>query len=75
VVNVSIVNIGLAIAWWRERVGALVAIGSLAAFYVVYGSLIRHHFPDGPWFAIFTAPAALFLASSFLGRADRITRP
>jgi len=62
------VILGLAIAWRYEALGALVAIGSLTAFYLVYGALIGGDLPNGPWFIIFTAPAALFLISWFLSR-------
>jgi hypothetical protein len=57
------VVLGLALAWRREALGAAVALGSLAAFYIVYGVLLQGQLPRGPWFAVFTSPALLFLAS------------
>jgi hypothetical protein len=56
------VILGLALAWWREAFGAAVAAASLMAFYGYY-ALRAGRLPGGPWFLIFTAPAALFFAS------------
>jgi hypothetical protein len=61
------VMLGLALAWWREALGAAVAAASLAAFYLCYG-LLAGRLPGGPWFLIFAAPALLFLASWFAHR-------
>jgi len=61
------VLLGLALAWWREALGAAVAAGSLAAFYL-YIALLAGRPPGGPWFLIFTAPALLFFASWFAHR-------
>jgi hypothetical protein len=69
------VAIGLALAWWREGLGASVALASLAAFYVVYGVLLSDRFPNGPWFLIFTSPAALFLASWAIRRSSERGAP
>src|SRR5581483_5108184 len=41
--------VGLALAWWREALGAVVAAGSLAAFYVSEAVLFGR-LPGGPWF-------------------------
>jgi hypothetical protein len=62
------VVLGLALAWRREALGAAVALGSLAAFYVVYGLLLEGQLPRGPWFVVFTSPALLFLAAWLLGK-------
>jgi hypothetical protein len=56
------VLLGLALAWWREALGAAVAAGSLAAFYG-YHLLLAGRLPGGPWFLLFAAPAALSFAS------------
>lgn len=54
------VIIGMAIAWWKEGVGSLVTLGSLLAFYLVYGYLMRTHL--GGWaFIVFASPGFLFL--------------
>jgi hypothetical protein len=52
----------LALAWWREALGAAVAAASVTAFYVAQ-LLLTGRLPGGPWFLIFTAPAVLFFAS------------
>ena len=54
------VMIGMVIAWWKEGVGSLVTVGSLVAFYIVYGYLLRNHL--GGWaFIVFASPGFLFL--------------
>jgi hypothetical protein len=53
------VIIGLAIAWWEEGLGVSITIGSLLAFYFVYGYLLRSHV-DGWAFVVFASPAFLF---------------
>jgi len=51
--------IGLAIAWWKEGLGISITMGSLLAFYLVYGYLLEYHV--GGWaFVIFASPAFLF---------------
>ncbi len=51
--------IGLAIAWWKEGLGISITLGSLLAFYFVYGYLLEYHV--GGWaFVIFASPAFLF---------------
>ncbi len=61
------VILGLAIAWWQEGVGGLIAIGSLVAFYLLH-AVAASEFPRGPYFAIFTSPGLLFLISWWLDR-------
>lgn len=61
------VIIGLAMAWWREVIGAAVTASSVSAFYVVYGALLGGRV-GGPWFVVFASPAALFFASWVCGR-------
>ena len=54
------VVIGMAIAWWKEGLGAAITVGSLAAFYLVWGWLMRNHI--GGWaFVTFASPGFLFL--------------
>lgn len=52
--------IGMILGWKWPGVGALVGIGSLAAFYLVYGLFFAARFPAGPYFALFAFPALLF---------------
>ncbi len=54
------VMVGMIIAWWREGLGSAVTLGSLLAFYLVYGYLLRNHI--GGWaFIVFASPGFLFL--------------
>ncbi len=57
--------VGLSIAFFQARVGALIAIGSLAAFHV-WHLVHAGDLPRGPYFLLLTAPAVLFLISSLL---------
>jgi ABC-type amino acid transport system permease subunit len=60
-------DIGLILAWFRERTGGIVAIAFFAAFYL--WNLIRSgHLPSGPSFLLMTAPAFLFLTAGFWPR-------
>ena len=68
------VLLGLALAWWREALGAAVAAGSVTAFYLDQ-VLLAGRPPGGPWFLIFTAQAALFVASWFAHRRCRSAVP
>ena len=54
------VVLGMAIAWWKEGLGAAISVGSLAAFYLVWGYLLGNHI--GGWaFVTFASPGFLFL--------------
>ena len=54
------VMVGMIIAWWKEGLGSAVTLGSLLAFYLVYGYLLRNHI--GGWaFIVFASPGFLFL--------------
>ena len=61
------VLLGLIIAWWREGFGAAVSLGSLAAFYLVYGWLMGSNV-NSPAFVVFASPAFLFLIAWLLSR-------
>jgi hypothetical protein len=65
--------LGFVIAWRRERLGGLVTVCSLAAFYI-WMTARDGHLPPGPYFLLFAAPGFLFLASSLL-RTQRSTNP
>src|SRR5687767_4376575 len=41
------ITIGMVVAWWKEGLGSTITIGSLAAFYVVYGYIFKNHI--GGW--------------------------
>ena len=54
------VMVGMVVAWWKEGLGAVITLGSLLAFYLVYGYFMRYHI--GGWaFIIFASPGFLFL--------------
>ena len=63
------VMVGLIIAWWKEGVGAGISLGSLAAFYLVFGWLMGSNI-HGPWFLIFASPAFFFLIAWLLSRSN-----
>ncbi len=57
--------VGLALAWWREGLGGLVTVASLALFYVWI--VIRGgHIPSSPYFLLLAAPGFLHLVNAFL---------
>ena len=51
---------GMAIAWWKEGLGAAITLVSLLAFYLVYGYLMKYHIA-GWAFIVFASPGFLFL--------------
>ena len=64
------VIIGLAVAWWRELAGGLIAAASLAAFYL-YALAVNERWV-GPYFLLFAAPGFLHLAIALIaGRSRR----
>lgn len=67
------VLVGLVIAWFRERLGGAIAVGSLLAFYVCL-FVERGAFPGGPYFLLVAAPGFLFLLSSLLSRPSQQMR-
>lgn len=59
------VIVGMIMAWWKEGLGSALTLGSLVAFYLVYGYLLRNHI--GGWaFIVFASPGFLFLLHWFL---------
>ncbi len=61
------VVVGFGIAWWREGIGGLVTIGSLALF----GLWMFHRdgrFP-GPYFLLFAGPGFIHTANALLSRS------
>ena len=60
--------IGLLLAWRNELLGGAIAFGSVMAFYLIYGWLLRGAFVGiGWWFIFFAIPGALFLAYGIAG--------
>jgi hypothetical protein len=66
------VVIGFAVAWWRERVGSIITLGSLVAFYLVFVFVMNERLTEGVWFLVFAFPAFLFLLSALLRRSQRM---
>jgi hypothetical protein len=62
------VVLGMLISWRREGLGAIVSIASLAALYAYIG-LAFGRVPAGPYFILFTSPAALFGLYALLARS------
>lgn len=54
------VIVGMAVAWWKEGLGSAITLGSLLAFYLVYGYLMRYNI-SGWAFLVFASPGFLFL--------------
>jgi hypothetical protein len=50
---------GLALAWWRELLGGLVAIGGVLSLYGVFW--FGHGRSGGPYFAVLALPALAFV--------------
>lgn len=58
---------GMIVAWWKEGFGAWITLGSLLAFYVVYGLLMGSRV--GSWaFLVFASPGFFFLLYWMLSR-------
>ncbi|MGI5836351.1 MAG: DUF7670 domain-containing protein [Chloroflexota bacterium] len=55
------VAIGMVLGWRRELLGGVVAVFSLAMFYLSHFG-VTGKIPSGPWFLIFTLPGILFFA-------------
>jgi hypothetical protein len=63
----GLVGIGLLLAWWREKLGAMTATLGLLGFYA-WSLVSGAHFARGPWFVVCWAPAVFFGASWYLRR-------
>jgi hypothetical protein len=53
--------IGLILAWREELLGGAIAVGCIAAFYLVYGLMLNGTLALGWWFIFFAIPGILFL--------------
>jgi hypothetical protein len=53
---------GLGLAWRREPQGGTIAIGCVAAFYLIL-FLFDGRFPRGPYFFLLASPGLLFVAA------------
>ena len=62
------VLVGFAVGWWWDGLGGLISLASLAAFYA-WMTVLEGSPPRGPYFALLTAPAVLFLLSWLCARS------
>ena len=67
------VMVGMVVAWWRERLGGAVCVGSLLAFYF-WHLLTAGGPPKGLAFLAFSLPGFLFLLYGLLSRRSRDLR-
>ncbi|MGA2358226.1 MAG: hypothetical protein ABSF66_04445 [Terriglobales bacterium] len=67
------VCVGLVVAWYREELGGILALGCLIAFYV-WNLLRSGHLPQGPFFFLIAAPALPFLIAGFLSHRSDVRR-
>ena len=58
---------GFGIAWWREGIGGLVTVGSLALFYAYHFSR-TDRVPTGPYFLLLSAPGFIHIANVLFSR-------
>ena len=65
----AISALALTLAWWRERLGAWLSLGSLAAFLLGYWAVHSEFFPwpGLAWLGVIVAPALVFLMYSYRG--------
>lgn len=61
------VSVGMLLGWWREGLGGVVTLLSLAAFYG-WMLVFRNGMPIGPYFVMFSIPGLLFLVCAALRR-------
>jgi len=65
------VSVGLIVAWFREGLGGILALGCLIAFYV-WNLAHSGHLPRGPFFFLVAAPGLLFLVAGLLARRSGV---
>jgi len=58
--------LGLVLAWRREMSGGIIAVASIALFYIVYGLVINQAIFQGWWFLVLSIPGWLFLLYAVL---------
>jgi len=59
------VCVGLAVSWFREEWGGILAFGCLIGFYA-WIRFLSGQWPRGPFFFLVAAPGLLFLIAGFL---------
>lgn len=66
--------IGIAIGWWREGLGGLITLASMALFYAVH-FIQSGRLPKGPFFLIFALPGLLFVISWLYEKISKHRNP
>ncbi len=61
---------GMVVAWWKEGLGAMIAVGSLVGFYLAH-FLQTGGLPRGWAFLAFAVPGFLFLVHWLITRFNR----
>jgi hypothetical protein len=64
------VSAGFVIAWWREGIGGMTTVLSLAGFYLWHIAVAGWP-PRGPFFVLLAAPGFLFLLCWLLSQVRR----
>lgn len=63
------ITIGMLLAWWNERDGGIVTVGSVCAFYVLR-FMTTGAFPGGWAWLVLAAPGFLFVAAWLFSRRE-----
>lgn len=63
------VTAGMLVAWRNERIGGMITVASLGAFYVFH-FFLAGAFPGGWAWLVFASPGFLFLAAWLLSRVS-----
>ena len=58
--------LGLVLGWRREFSGGIIAVGSIALFYLVYGLAINRAIFTGWWFLLLSLPGWIYLLYAVL---------
>lgn len=66
------ISLGMLLAWWNERVGGLVTVGSLGVFYVIR-FMTAGAFPAGWAWLVFAAPGFLFVLAWLVSKRETPT--
>lgn len=61
------VGVGMVLAWFREVLGGVVTLGSLAAFHLLL-LLDESRPPSGPWFLVLASPGIVLLVVGLIAR-------
>ena len=60
------VGVGLIVGWWKEKLGGVIVLLNLLAFYFIYGLMLRGTLALGWYFVLFASPGLLYFLSAML---------